>query len=90
LRADLTRSPALLVLLDCGVRRAELAGIRIRDFDRARRQLTVFGKGQKERVIPLRGRIVMALRAYLGEPLEFIGRRPEPDDYLLYLRKADP
>jgi integrase len=54
---------ALLVLLDCGVRRAELAGIRIRDFDLARQQLTVFGKGQKERVIPLRGRSVMALRA---------------------------
>jgi integrase/recombinase XerD len=54
---------ALLVLLDCGVRRAELAGIQIRDFDLARQQITVFGKGQKERVMPLRGRIVMALRA---------------------------
>jgi site-specific recombinase XerD len=81
---------ALLVLLDCGVRRAELAGIRICDFDLARQQLTVFGKGQKERVIPLRGRIVMALRAYLGEPLEFVGRRPEPDDYLLYPEKRTP
>jgi integrase/recombinase XerD len=81
---------ALLVLLDCGIRRAELAGIRILDFDLARRQLTVFGKGQKERVIPLRGRIVMALRSYLGEPLEFVGRRPEPDDYLLYPEKRTP
>jgi site-specific recombinase XerD len=81
---------ALLVLLDCGVRRAELGGIRIRDFDLSRRQLTVFGKGQKERVIPLRGRIVMALKAYLGEPLEFVGRRPEPDDYLLYPEKRTP
>src|SRR5262249_4024709 len=81
---------ALLVLLDCGVRRAELAGIRIRDFDLARRQLTVFGTGQKERVIPLRGRIVMALQAHLGEPLAFVGRRPEPDDYLLYREKRTP
>lgn len=81
---------ALLVLLDCGVRRGELAGIRIRDFDLGRRQLTVFGKGQKERVLPLRGRIVMALGAYLGEPLEFVGRRPEPDDYLLYPEKRTP
>ena len=60
---------ALLVLLDCGVRRGELAGIRVRDFDLTRQQLMVFGKGQKERVIPLRGRIIMALRTYLGEPL---------------------
>jgi integrase len=81
---------ALLVLLDCGVRRAELGGIRVRDFDLARRQLTVFGKGQKERIIPLRGRIVMALKAYLGEPLDFVGRRPEPDDYLLYPEKRTP
>jgi integrase/recombinase XerD len=81
---------ALLVLLDCGVRRAELGGIRVREFDLARRQLTVFGKGQKERVIPLRGRIVMALRSYLGEPLEFVARRPEPDDYLLYPEKRTP
>jgi integrase/recombinase XerD len=81
---------ALLVLLDCGVRRAELAGTRVRDFDLTRRQLTVLGKGQKERVIPLRGRIVMALRMYLGDPLEFVGRRPEPDDYLLYPEKRTP
>jgi site-specific recombinase XerD len=81
---------ALHVLLDCGVRRAELGGIRIRDFDLARSQLTVFGKGQKERVIPLRGRIVMALRTFLGEPLEFVGRRPEPDDFLLYPEKRTP
>jgi integrase len=81
---------ALLVLLDCGVRRAELAGIRVRDFDLRRQQLAVFGKGQKERVIPLRGRIVMALRTYLGEPLEFVDRRPDPDDYLLYPEKRTP
>ena len=85
--ADAGRPAALLVLLDCGVRRNELGGIRIRDFDLGRRQLMVFGKGQKERVIPLRGRIVMALKAHLGEPLEFVGRRPEPDDYLLYPEK---
>jgi integrase/recombinase XerD len=81
---------ALLVLLDCGVRRAELGGVRVRDFDVPRRQLTVYGKGQKERVVPLRGRIVMALKAYLGEPLEFLGRRPEPEDYLLYPEKRTP
>jgi integrase len=91
---DTARTPrdrvALLVLLDCGVRRSELAGIRVRDFDLARGQLVVYGKGQKERVIPLRGRIVMALRVYLGEPLDFVGRRPEPDNYLLYPEKRTP
>jgi hypothetical protein len=41
-------------------------------------------------VIPLRGRIVMAARAYLGEPLEFVDCQPEPDDYLLYPEKRTP
>jgi hypothetical protein len=31
-----------------------------------------------------------ALRTYLGEPLEFVDRRPEPDDYLLYPEKRTP
>jgi site-specific recombinase XerD len=81
---------ALLVLLDCGVRRSELAGIRVRDLDLGRRLLTVFGKGQKERVIPVRGRIVSAARAYLIENLETVGRPPEPDDFLLYPEKRTP
>lgn len=81
---------ALLTLLDCGIRRSELAGTRVRDFDLARRQLTVFGKGQKERLIPLRGRIVTALQVYLADELDFVGRTPEPDDFLLYPEKRTP
>ena len=81
---------AILVLLDCGVRRAELAGIRVRDLDLGRKQLTVTGKGQKSRVIPLRGRIMLAAEEYLLEELEGIGRQPEPDDYLLYPEKRTP
>lgn len=75
---------ALLVLLDLGVRKSELTGIMVRDFDLARRTLTVFGKGQRARVLPMRGRIVPAADLYLLTPLEFVGRTPEPEDYLLY------
>jgi len=75
---------ALLILLDCGVRRSELTGMRVRDIDMSRRTLTVHGKGQKSRVIPLRGRVVLELEQYLLTPLETVGRAPEPDDYLLY------
>src|SRR6266404_1294180 len=56
---------ALLMLLDLGLRRSELAGIRVGDIDLARRTLTVFGKGQKSRVLPLRGRIVLELDDFL-------------------------
>jgi site-specific recombinase XerC len=78
---------ALLLLLDAGLRRTELTGVRVQDIDLSRRQVTVFGKGQKSRVIPLRGRIVLELERYMLEPLPFLGRAPEPDDFLLYPEK---
>lgn len=82
---------ALLILIDGGVRRAELAGVRVRDLDLARKNLTVvLGKGQKSRVIPIRGRMVLAAEEFLLTPLEFVGREPEPDDYLLYPEKRNP
>jgi integrase len=58
-----------------------------RDIDLARRQITVFGKGQKSRVIPLRGRVVLEIEAYLLDTLPLLDRLPEPDDYLLYPEK---
>ena len=39
-------------------------------------------RGQKSRIIPLRGRIVLETEAYLLEPLPLLGRTPEPDDHL--------
>lgn len=80
----------LILLLDCGVRRAELAGMRVRDIDLGRRNLIVFGKGAKAREIPMRGRIVLAAEEYLLEPLHFLDRQPEPDDFLLYPEKRNP
>jgi integrase len=86
-----TRTPrdrvAVLFLLDLGVRRSELSGVRPRDIDLSRRQVTVFGKGQKSRVIPLRGRIVLEIERYMMEALPFLDRVPEADDYHLYPEK---
>jgi site-specific recombinase XerD len=75
---------ALLTLLDLGLRKSELVGIQVADFDLGRLQLTVHGKGQKERVLPLRGRIVLTCEEYLLTPMRRIDRPPEPDDFLLY------
>jgi integrase len=47
----------------------------------------VVEKGQKARVLPLRGRIVMEVEHYLLSDLEGVGRPPEPEDYLLYAIK---
>ena len=78
---------ALLMLLDLGLRRTEVTGIRVGDVDLARRTLTVFGKGQKSRVLPLRGRVVLELESYMLTQFELVKRTPEPDDFLLYPEK---
>jgi site-specific recombinase XerC len=46
---------ALLFLLDLGVRKGELRGVRPQDVDLGRRHVTVFGKGQKSRVLRFAG-----------------------------------
>jgi integrase/recombinase XerC len=74
---------ALFCLLVLGVRRGELAGIQVRDFDAHRCSLRVYGKGRKERILPLRGPVLAELRLFLSTDL----RPPEPDDYLLYPTK---
>ena len=78
---------ALLLLLDLGLRRSEVTGVRVRDIDLGRRELTVFGKGQKARTLPLRGRVVLELEAWSMTPMELVGRTPEQDDFLLYPEK---
>lgn len=74
----------LFCLLELGLRRAELAGIQFRDFDPHRGVLRVRGKGQKERLMPLRGPILAELRLCLSSDLPHVGRPPEGDDFLLY------
>ncbi len=79
---------SIVLLVDLGLRRSELAGARVDDFDLARRTLTVQrGKGQKSRVLPLRGRVVLEVESWLVSPLELVGRSPERGDFLLYPEK---
>jgi integrase/recombinase XerC len=75
---------ALYCLLIRGVRRNELAGIQFRHFDTERKQLVVFGKGQKERILPLPPLMLAELKLALSADLPHVGRPPEPDDYLVY------
>ncbi|MDP4826114.1 MAG: tyrosine-type recombinase/integrase [Flavobacteriales bacterium] len=41
------------LLYECGIRRAELIGIKDEDIDMGRQQVRIFGKRSKERVIPV-------------------------------------
>jgi site-specific recombinase XerD len=76
---------ALLVLLDYGLRKSELGDLQVRDIDLTNRTVTVRqGKGQKARVLPIRGRFILAFEEYLMTPLRHLDRVPEADDYLVY------
>lgn len=61
------RDRALLELFySSGLRVSELAGLSIQQVDLDNGYLRVFGKGSKERVVPVGGRAVEALRVYLS------------------------
>lgn len=67
--AEGLRDRAILeVAYGCALRRAELAGLRLRDLDESDRTLRVRGKGSRERLLPLGRAALEALRAYLGAP----------------------
>jgi integrase/recombinase XerD len=61
------RDRALLELFySSGLRVSELAGLRLQQVDLEQGFLRVFGKGSKERVVPIGGRAIDALATYLA------------------------
>lgn len=56
---------ALELLYGCGVRRSELCGLKESDIDWSLKVIRVWGKGNKERLIPLGGTLLDAIRDYL-------------------------
>jgi len=55
------------VLYGCGIRIGELTGLNISDVDLANCEVRVFGKGRKERVVPLGAPASSAIAAWLNE-----------------------
>ena len=66
------RDAALLALLRVGLRRAEVAAVRVADFDQAGATVKVHGKGRKDRPVPLAGGALDAVSDWLtvrgGDP----------------------
>ena len=56
----------VLLMLDTGVRVSEAAGLRVGDVDLAEGRCRVFGKGSKERLVPVGRRARKALRTWLS------------------------
>ena len=53
------------LLYTCGIRRSELINLSLQDLDFTNKWMKVFGKGSKERILPLSKDLVAKLEAYL-------------------------
>lgn len=62
-----------------GVRRAELIGLDLSDLDQAERLVTVLGKGQKSRVVPLTRSAFHRVLDYLARGRATLAKPGEPD-----------
>jgi integrase/recombinase XerD len=55
----------LELLYDCGIRRAEVARIKLADLDLETGYIKIHGKGSKERVVPVSGRVCNLVGSYI-------------------------
>lgn len=80
--AEGLRDKALVQLLYAsGARISEAAGVKLSDIDYAQRQLRLFGKGSKERIVPLYAEALQATKDYIANarPL-LLAKAKEPTD----------
>ena len=67
LLADMSEIQLVMIelLYSCGLRVSELVNLKINDIDMNSKYLRCFGKGSKERIIPIGGKAIEALNKYL-------------------------
>lgn len=73
------------VLYGCGIRIGELTGIDVSDVDLVSSEMRVFGKGRKERIVPLGAPACTALQTWLAERSALTSLAIENADKALFL-----
>jgi site-specific recombinase XerD len=85
-----SRDDAVLELLyGSGLRVSEVCGLRPRDIELERRRVTVWGKGSKQRVVPLSAPAVDALGQWLGHGRRVLATADSPADAVFLNRKGN-
>ena len=79
----------VVLLYTTGMRREELAKVRLGDIDLRRGFVTVVGKGNKQRVVPLGEQGSQDLSEYLEKRCQFLGERGVACDALLLNRRGN-
>lgn len=84
-----SRDDAVLELLyGSGLRVSEVCGLRPRDIDLERRRVTVWGKGSKQRVVPLSAPAIDALGQWIGHGRRVLATAESPADAVFLNRKG--
>jgi integrase/recombinase XerD len=58
-------SAILSILLDCGLRASEICSLKLSDFQKENGTLKVFGKGSKERIVPVSRVTIKRIQSYI-------------------------
>jgi len=73
-----------------GLRRAEVASLRLQDIDHRQRTLNVIGKGNKERIVPFGDSLAEDMNRYLEMRESFISDSIEHAGYLFLNYRGEP
>ena len=79
----------VVLFLNCGMRLAELVGMDLEDIDLEQRQIRLFGKGHKERMVYLNDACVEALQLYLKKRNAMEGLNPREKAVFLTRRRKE-
>ncbi|MGM9838381.1 MAG: tyrosine-type recombinase/integrase [Paludibacteraceae bacterium] len=77
------------LLYQTGMRRSELVGLRDTDIDGGERQVRIFGKRSKERVVPIGEALLAQIRQYMDARADYIGGSIAPALLVCKRRNGD-
>ena len=79
----------VVLFLNCGMRLSELVGMDLEDIDLEQRQIRLFGKGHKERMVYLNDACIEALHLYLQKRNTLEGLNPKEKAVFVTRRRKD-